>query len=43
MYHRALVAMAARGTELVSSEELATASGVSSAKLRKDLSFLGSY
>ncbi|MBU6347334.1 MAG: redox-sensing transcriptional repressor Rex [Actinomycetales bacterium] len=43
MYHRALVAMAARGTELVSSEELAAASGVSSAKLRKDLSFLGSY
>jgi len=43
MYHRALVAMAARGAELVSSEELATASGVSSAKLRKDLSFLGSY
>ena len=43
MYHRALVAMAARGIQLVSSEELATASGVSSAKLRKDLSFLGSY
>lgn len=42
-YHRALVAMAARGTLLVSSEELAEAAAVSSAKLRKDLSFLGSY
>jgi redox-sensing transcriptional repressor len=35
--------MSARGVLLVSSEELAEASGVSSAKLRKDLSFLGSY
>jgi len=43
MYHRALVAFANRGTILVSSEELADAAGVSSAKLRKDLSFLGSY
>ena len=32
-----------RGAETVSSEELATASGVNSAKLRKDLSYLGSY
>ena len=30
-----------RGTSIVSSEELAQASGVGSAKLRKDLSFLG--
>ena len=43
MYHRRLVTLAARGVILVSSEELAEASGVSSAKLRKDLSFLGSY
>lgn len=43
MYHRALVAMAARGVLLVSSEELAEATAVNSAKLRKDLSFLGSY
>lgn len=43
MYHRALVAMAARGVLLVSSEELAETTAVSSAKLRKDLSFLGSY
>lgn len=42
-YHRALVAMVARGISTVSSEELAESSGVSSAKLRKDLSFLGSY
>src|SRR5690349_3160622 len=32
-----------RGMTTVSSEELATFSGVNSAKLRKDLSFLGSY
>jgi redox-sensing transcriptional repressor len=43
MYHRSLLSLAARGILLVSSEELAEASGVSSAKLRKDLSFLGSY
>ena len=43
MYHRSLLSMASRGILLVSSEELADVSGVSSAKLRKDLSFLGSY
>ena len=43
MYHRSLLSLTARGVLLVSSEELAEASGVSSAKLRKDLSFLGSY
>lgn len=43
MYHRSLLSMASRGVLLVSSEELADVSGVSSAKLRKDLSFLGSY
>jgi len=42
-YHRSLLSMTSRGILLVSSEELAEASGVSSAKLRKDLSFLGSY
>jgi redox-sensing transcriptional repressor len=42
-YHRSLLSMTSRGIILVSSEELAEASGVSSAKLRKDLSFLGSY
>ncbi len=35
--------MADRGVTTVSSEELAAASGVNSAKLRKDLSHLGSY
>lgn len=43
MYHRSLLSMASRGLLIVSSEELADASGVTSAKLRKDLSFLGSY
>jgi redox-sensing transcriptional repressor len=43
LYLRALQSMADRGVATVSSEELATASGVNSAKLRKDLSHLGSY
>ena len=43
MYHRSLLALASRGVLLVSSEELADVSGVTSTKLRKDLSFLGSY
>ena len=42
-YLRALTTLAAQGIESVSSEELAEASGVRSAKLRKDLSYLGSY
>jgi redox-sensing transcriptional repressor len=42
-YLRALNALADEGISSVSSEELATAAGVSSAKLRKDLSHLGSY
>ena len=43
VYHRALTALAERGVATVSSEELAVAAGVNSAKLRKDLSHLGSY
>ena len=43
VYLRALTALAERGVETVSSEELAAAAGVNSAKLRKDLSHLGSY
>jgi redox-sensing transcriptional repressor len=43
LYLRALQAMADRGDTTVSSEELAVAAGVNSAKLRKDLSHLGSY
>lgn len=43
VYHRVLTAVAEQGTVTVSSEELASACGVTSAKLRKDLSYLGSY
>jgi redox-sensing transcriptional repressor len=42
-YLQALVGLAAEGTSVVSSEELALAAGVTSAKVRKDLSHLGSY
>lgn len=43
VYHRVLTALAEQGIGTVSSEELAAACGVTSAKLRKDLSYLGSY
>jgi redox-sensing transcriptional repressor len=43
VYLRALVSLAETGTTTCSSEELAQAAGVNSAKLRKDLSYLGSY
>lgn len=43
VYHRVLAAIADSGTVTISSEELASACGVTSAKLRKDLSYLGSY
>lgn len=43
VYLRALHALADRGVATVSSEDLASAAGVNSAKLRKDLSHLGSY
>jgi len=43
VYHRVLAHLVDRGVATVSSEELAAASGVTSAKLRKDLSHLGSY
>jgi redox-sensing transcriptional repressor len=42
-YLRVLTGFAEQATQTVSSEELATATGVNSAMLRKDLSFLGSY
>ncbi|HEY5861393.1 MAG TPA: winged-helix domain-containing protein, partial [Actinomycetota bacterium] len=42
VYLRALVETAGSGTATVSSEELAEAAGVNSAKVRKDLSHLGS-
>lgn len=43
LYLRALVEMAEKGATTVSSENLAEAAGVNSAKVRKDLSYLGSY
>ncbi|MBV9592174.1 MAG: redox-sensing transcriptional repressor Rex [Actinobacteria bacterium] len=42
-YFRVLGSFGENGTTTVSSDELATAAGVNSAMLRKDLSFLGSY
>jgi redox-sensing transcriptional repressor len=42
-YLRVLNTMADRSVNTVSSDELAAVAGVNSAKLRKDLSFLGSY
>src|SRR5256714_5610060 len=43
VYLRGLVEMAEQGSATVSSEELAEAAGVNSAKVRKDLSHLGTY
>lgn len=43
IYLRALTALSEQNIATVSSEELAAAAGVNSAKLRKDLSYLGSY
>lgn len=43
VYLRALTTLVDAGTATCSSEELAQAAGVNSAKLRKDLSYLGSY
>ena len=43
VYLRALVEMAEAQSATVSSEELAEAAGVNSAKVRKDLSHLGTY
>jgi len=42
LYLRALTALSERSVPTVSSEELAAAAGVNSAKLRKDFSYLGS-
>lgn len=43
VYLRVLSGLDEQGTSTVSSEELASAAGVNSAKLRKDLSYIGSY
>ncbi|XVS64088.1 redox-sensing transcriptional repressor Rex [Actinosynnema sp. CA-299493] len=43
VYLRVLSGMVEQGVTTISSEELAGAAGVNSAKLRKDLSYVGSY
>lgn len=43
VYLRALAALADQGLGICSSNDLASAAGVNPAKLRKDLSYLGSY
>src|SRR5438128_6877426 len=43
IYLRILYELTAEGTENVSSERLAELGGVNAAKVRKDLSYLGSY
>src|SRR3954463_7690581 len=43
LYLRALHSVAEAGTATLSSDALASAAGVNSAKVRKDLSYLGSY
>ncbi|MFM9136202.1 MAG: redox-sensing transcriptional repressor Rex, partial [bacterium] len=43
IYHRALQTLRDQGTQTVSSQRLAELSGVTSAQLRKDLSYLGSF
>ncbi|HEX3783868.1 MAG TPA: redox-sensing transcriptional repressor Rex [Pseudonocardiaceae bacterium] len=43
VYLRALSGLAEQGVGTISSEELSSAAGVNSAKLRKDLSYVGSY
>ena len=43
VYVRALASLTDQGVSICSSTDLATAAGVNPAKLRKDLSYLGSY
>ena len=43
VYLRSLLELAGRGTVTISSERLAEMAGVNAAKVRKDLSYLGSY
>lgn len=43
LYHRALLALNGAGTDTVSSEQLAGIAGVNAAKVRKDLSYFGSF
>src|SRR5450432_3790923 len=43
LYYRALLEMTDQAISTVSSEQLAELAGVNAAKVRKDLSYLGSY
>ncbi|MCO5318235.1 MAG: redox-sensing transcriptional repressor Rex [Microthrixaceae bacterium] len=43
LYHRALMALDRAGESTVSSEQLASIAGVNAAKVRKDLSYFGSF
>lgn len=43
LYHRALITLDRAGTATVSSEQLAGIAGVNAAKVRKDLSYFGSF
>ena len=43
LYYRALLDAAEHGIATISSERLAELAGVNAAKVRKDLSYLGSY
>src|SRR5690606_9905217 len=43
LYHRVLLDLTARGDTTISSDQLASGSGVNAAKVRKDLSYLGTY
>ncbi|MGI9577289.1 MAG: redox-sensing transcriptional repressor Rex [Microthrixaceae bacterium] len=43
LYHRALLALSRSAVTKVSSEQLAEMAGVNAAKVRKDLSYFGSY
>jgi redox-sensing transcriptional repressor len=43
LYHRALLGLHRSGAATVSSEQLAEMAGVNAAKVRKDLSYFGSY
>lgn len=43
IYYRSLLELSERGVATISSEQLAESAGVNAAKVRKDLSFLGSY
>ena len=43
LYYRALLEIADQDVATVSSEQLADGAGVNAAKVRKDLSYLGSY